>query len=437
MLPFTTVPPSLLDLLQVARPCFTAPTFRTFCALVTGLIVQTRRRTVCGMLLGAGLTRLWPHDRVHYFFAGARWCPDQLGLALARLIVERLLPQGAALEVAVDDTLFHRRGRKVFGAAWQHDGCATGAKKTGFGNNWVVIGLLVPLPFLTRPVCLPVLARLWRPKAGISKVAWARELVGLLLAAFPHHHVHVVADAAYHGQALRDLPKRCTWTCRMQRNGVLYAPTPPPTGKRGRPALKGERLGTPAELAATADFTAHQVQRYGRTDTVTLAVTAGLWFGAFHARPVRLLLIRDHDSDKPYDLALITTDLTAEPADLVSRYSFRWGIELLFLQLKQILGVGQARNRVQRAVERTVPFGLAVYTLTIIWYALNGSHQTDVAERREQSPWFTTKTAPSFEDMLTALRRTLIRHRITGVVPAHSTDQQIPETLWDLVDLAA
>src|SRR4051812_39907778 len=37
------------------RPCFTAPTFQTFIGLVVGLIAQTRRRTVCGMLTGAGL----------------------------------------------------------------------------------------------------------------------------------------------------------------------------------------------------------------------------------------------------------------------------------------------------------------------------------------------------------------------------------------------
>lgn len=57
MLPGLTVLPSLLVLLQVVRPCFTAPTFRTFSALVTGLIVQTGRRTVVGILLGTGLTR--------------------------------------------------------------------------------------------------------------------------------------------------------------------------------------------------------------------------------------------------------------------------------------------------------------------------------------------------------------------------------------------
>lgn len=43
---------ALSALPAVCRSCFTAPTFRTFCVLLTGLIAQTRRRTVCGMLLG-------------------------------------------------------------------------------------------------------------------------------------------------------------------------------------------------------------------------------------------------------------------------------------------------------------------------------------------------------------------------------------------------
>ena len=52
MLPDFNVP-TLSALLTAFRPCFTAPGYRTFTALVVGLIGQARRRTVCGMLLGA------------------------------------------------------------------------------------------------------------------------------------------------------------------------------------------------------------------------------------------------------------------------------------------------------------------------------------------------------------------------------------------------
>jgi hypothetical protein len=79
MLPGATVPCSLADLFTVFRPCFTAPTFRTFLGLVVGLIGQTRRRTVCGMLTGAGLEQFWHHSRAHRFFAIARWSSDTVG----------------------------------------------------------------------------------------------------------------------------------------------------------------------------------------------------------------------------------------------------------------------------------------------------------------------------------------------------------------------
>jgi hypothetical protein len=62
MPPGPTAPRSLAGLLAEFRPCFTAPTFHTFIGLVVGLIAQTRRRTVCGMLTGAGLDQVWQHS---------------------------------------------------------------------------------------------------------------------------------------------------------------------------------------------------------------------------------------------------------------------------------------------------------------------------------------------------------------------------------------
>src|SRR3954465_11368291 len=144
MPPGPTAPCSLVGLLAEFRPCFTAPTFPTFVGLVVGLIAQTRRRTVCGMLIGAGLEQLWHHSRAHRFFALARWSSDTVGLALADLIVAHLLPVGSPLTVAVDDTLFKRSGKKVFGVAWHHDGAAKGPKPIGFGNCRVVAGIVVP-----------------------------------------------------------------------------------------------------------------------------------------------------------------------------------------------------------------------------------------------------------------------------------------------------
>ncbi len=113
MLPDLTLPPSLIALLATFEPCFTVPTFRTFCALAAGFLAQTGRRTVCGMLTGAGLSRVWRHDRAHRFFSHARWSAEDLGLVLAKLAVMLLVPDGQPVLVAIDDTLFKRTGRKV------------------------------------------------------------------------------------------------------------------------------------------------------------------------------------------------------------------------------------------------------------------------------------------------------------------------------------
>ena len=42
----------------------------------------------------------------------ARWNPDDLGLAVARLAVALLVSAGEPVTVAIDDTLFRRRGRR-------------------------------------------------------------------------------------------------------------------------------------------------------------------------------------------------------------------------------------------------------------------------------------------------------------------------------------
>jgi hypothetical protein len=48
----------------------------------------------------------------------------------------------------------------------------------------VVAGIVVVLSFLQRPVCLPVLARLWRPK-GVSKAMLAGQMVATIAGRLP------------------------------------------------------------------------------------------------------------------------------------------------------------------------------------------------------------------------------------------------------------
>jgi DDE superfamily endonuclease len=279
-----TIPPSLLIVLQALRPCFTAPSFATLPALVTGALSASGPRTVTGMWQAAGLAGSVHWSRAHRFFSRAVWDLDRVGLALARAVVTRFVP-GGAVTVAVDDTLFHRYGTKVHGARYQHDGSARGRDGLGRGNCFVIAGIVVAVPFLARHVCLPVLFRLHIPKTSASKTEQARALTGLLAAELPERTIHVAGDALYRGPAWRGLPARVTFTTRLAANAVLYGPEPPRTGKRGHPAWKGQRLGTPAEIAAAATWARTRVTRYGTTQTAGLAVITCLWWGSLHRNP--------------------------------------------------------------------------------------------------------------------------------------------------------
>ena len=192
--------------------------------------------------------------------------------------------------------------------------------------------------------------RLWRGRGTASPVQLAGELIVLLAQEFPDRCIHAVGDAAYHGKAL--LIERSTVTTGLPANAARYAPAPPRTGNRGRPRLKGHRLGTPAEIAAAATWRQVTVSRYGRRDTLRSpsSIRSGTPLNNTQGRTV---LVREPGTAKV--LAIFTTDTTRDTETVVTRYADRCPIEVAIAGGKQLLGIGQARNRLQRAVERTVP----------------------------------------------------------------------------------
>jgi hypothetical protein len=271
------------------------------------------------MLVGAGLSQTWSHHRAHRFFSHARWSIERVSGVLARLVVRLLVPADAAVSVTIDDTLLSRRGPKVHAASWFHDGSVKGDKKIGYGNNWVILAIVVRLSVLERPVALPVgFALLRKHSDDSSRLVLARRLVEALAAALPGRTIHVVADSAYPGKALRGLPASVTWTTRLRSNASLYGLEPARTGLRGRPRLKGAKLSPLAVLATTMKFAPTTVTRYGTTSTVSAAVLGCLWYGVFGPQQVQVVLVRDK-SKTGYDVALITTDLAASAAAVIER----------------------------------------------------------------------------------------------------------------------
>jgi hypothetical protein len=413
--------------------------------MVSGLVARPQRRTVTGMLIAAGASRVWHHSRAHRFFSHAAWSVDQVSMVLLAVIVQTLLPPGVPLLVAVDDTLFTRSGRRVARAGWHHDAATKtrGDKdaRLRWGHCWVVAGIVADLPLLDRPVCLPVAFALWVHTPGSqaleqSKQALAGRLVTMITGACPGRRIDVVADCWYAGadgatgaavgpSKHRGLPSGVTLTSRLRSNTALYRIATPVPGRGGRPKRIGDKIGTPKHLAEHPDTAWREttVTRYGRTDTVTLTETACLWYGVYRSRAIRVILLRDHHATRGYGIALITTDLHTPAEQIITRYAARWSIEVAFADAKQITGVGEARNRTPTAVERTVPIGLITQSLVVLWHTQHGTDT--ITARRAEAPWYRTKTRPAYLDMIVQLRRVMITARILGHSPEQPTPQQI------------
>jgi len=196
---------------------------------------------------------------------------------------------------------------------------------------------------------------------------------------------------------------------------------------RTPPSTLGAKLPRLKDMAGAAAWVRTQVYRYGRTETVDIAVIPAIWYGPFGNTTGHVVLEKDPDSTTSYDLALFSTDPGASGEEIVQRYAVRWSIEPSNANGKQQAGVGQARNRLPRAVERTVPFGMTVQSMVITWYALYGYDPADVTGRAIAQPWYRTKTEPSYEDMILKLRKTIIAARSTTVTPG----QPDPDLLHD------
>jgi hypothetical protein len=426
------LPSSLASLLSLFRPCFTQPSFQTFCVLLTGCLTRVRAHTVTGMLIAAGLAGRWHHARAHRFFSRARWSVDRLGLRLLELITERLLAAGEPLCVAIDDTLLRRFGPKVFGRQAHYDPLAPRApraRRVAFGNGWVVAGVVVRLSFLERALCLPVLFRLWRPGQTGTQLELAAELIALIASAQPGRRLIVLVDGAYAGAALAPakLPEQVTVIARVRRDIRLHAPAPPRRkGQMGRPRSKGRPLASVREQAAAGGpWHKARVEAYGQSKTAEFFQQRGLWYRAWGPAAVKVVALRDPDAADQLEMVLISSDPKLKAPEIIELYARRWSIEVAFRDAKQHVGVGEAQSRTRLAVERTAPFAFLCLTVAVLWYALAGHCDHDVARRRRGTPWNLTKRSPSVLDMLVKLRRTIIAARLSDALGAQTDSTKV------------
>jgi hypothetical protein len=144
---------------------------------------------------------------------------------------------------AIDDTLFRRRGKKVWAAAWFHDGSAADRPRPGRATTESSPAIVVRLPMICRPVAVLVLAKLVIKNTSFAFRLWlARRMPVMLAGALPRRDIHVTRDAAYAGRELKKLPPHVTWTSRQapprhhrrQISGISPRPSDPRRNQRHR-----------------------------------------------------------------------------------------------------------------------------------------------------------------------------------------------------------
>lgn len=432
--------PSFVALLQALAGVMSTPSFTSLVTVLTGWVFA-RRRTVTGMILAAGAVGAKHHSAFHRLFAAAQWSLDELGFGVFGLI-ERWREPGVIL-LALDDTLARKCGKKVFGAGMHHDPrlSSRGMAVMNWGHSWVQLGVLVNFRFAPeRWFCLPILFRLYRNRQTVAKRGGcyrtrpelALEVLHRLCTHAPRLRFHVVADAAYGGQnVLKYLPLNCHLTSRLVMDARLYdAPPPRRRGQGGRPRRRGRRLPTPEQMLQqrARRLTLHI---YGRDDRVRIAAA----LARVHAvswRRLRVVAVEPLTGGRPRQ-AFYSTDLSLTAEQILILYARRWAIEQAFQESKTHLGFEEPQGWTRRAVERTAPTGMLLYSLIVLWFAAAG-HQTYQPLHR---PWYTQKRAPSFADMLTTLRRDSVRGVVLHTPLRGRGRRKLLDTLIHLAQQAA
>lgn len=462
---------AFVTLLSTCSCAFSRPSFDNFVTLMLGWIVCSGRHTISRVIQSAGDEGKRKHHSTFYrFFSRAKWCADAVGKALFQRILRRL--KGTEIVAIVDDTLCRKSGPHIWGAGMHHDPLSStygrGTSKGrmaffSFGHSWVVLSVWVPLPWRDgRGIAVPVLIRLYRsqkrckPANYRKRTELAAELAQIFLSWMPAEKtVRFLGDSEYACQTLvKDLPRDADFSGPAHMDAALYD-LPTKRSGRGRPRKKGKRLKSPRQMAADPKTawkkrTAHI---YGREVDVLVKTVVCLWYSVCGTRPVRVVVTRDpkgHIEDRAY----FSTAVDDTPERVLQEFSKRWTIEVMFRDVKQLLGLEDPQNgwwrrrhgsrkprkragpnpkasRGEAAVRRTVPFAFFAYVVVVLWYFEHGKFARDAMFVKRLAPWYRHKLEPSFADMLRAARCEILRERFL----THPMFRQDPAKIDPLLDI--
>ena len=229
------------------------------------------------------------------------------------------------------------------------------------------------------------------------------EMITMVAAWFPKRQFILVVDSLYSGKSvLSSLPSNMDLIGSVHPRAALYAPASQEKNIRREPRRKkGDRLKSlEAWEKDSSRWATHHFDQYALHGSLQTKTRTGLYYTAGNDRLLRFVLSRDTVGNRPTRI-FYSTNVDLPPRKILSLFSLRWSIEVTHFDCKQHLGLEDAANRTEQAVQRTAPMAMFLYSLTIVWYASEGHKDFQIPNR----PWYGWKVEPSFADMLTTLRR--------------------------------
>jgi hypothetical protein len=397
-------------IIQQFFPIFTAPTAQIFMTLVTGWVLCTAKRTITGILPFADPQGSRAHDAYHRFFPDASWVTSELFKLLTVLLVKIFYPNGL-VPTDLDDTLFHRSGRKVAGADWWRDAVRSTSSSVvhAWGLNLVVLTLRINPPWGGEPLGLPINMRLHR-KDGPTLIDLAEQMLTEVAQWLPERRFMNHCDGFYASIAAREIPSTHI-ICRMRRDAKIYDLLARRKKKqRGRPRKKGKRLPAPERMAKRIrNWQQVEVNERGKVRKRLVYAQKVVWYKVSE-NPVLLVISRD-PKGKEKDDFFFTNDLKLTPAEVISGFAGRWSIEDTFKNTKQFLGGQEPQTFKGKGPGRAAALSLWLYSVVWRWFL----QQKNAGKLMVKLPWYPCKAHPSFQDALACLRRVFWRQRIKSM----------------------
>jgi hypothetical protein len=433
--------------LDTFAPAFRRPSFLRFAILLAATLLTVGSRTVSNVLRTAGLLAPGDPSSYHRFFSCRRWSTTGLARRLAGWVFDRLVGPGPVL-LAADDTVAEHPGDNVYGKGCHRDAVRSSHHFTAFrwGHKWLVLAVLVPLPFTRRRWALPVLIVPCRGEKADQQAGrrhktpaqFLRQLLLVLRRWFPDRVFTATADGGYATHELARLAarhqERLSYVSRFYPDAGLYAPPPPvPPGAKkpnGRPRVKGDQLDTPEQVVAKAGQRSRCLVSWygGGTREVEVVSGTGHWYQSGKGlAEVRWVYVHDR-AGTHRDEYFFSTRLAMSPKEVIETYTRRWNIETTFQEMRSYLGLETTRGWKKETVLRVAPCLFGLYSVVACLYLL-----TPEKYRQKPGVQWAGKRDVTFSDAITAVREWLWVEWVFAGAGQREGFEKLPPAFQDVI----